>query len=142
MGDLGYGTRGPLVGKLKQLLADIQTIYESFLDAQTLYQQGKLGEREFFARSGEFLKALASLGFLTVKVILELDAAIGKEDTSTKKPAAFTTPSPTYTPEMMGQASTPMYKPAESADAKFCVQCSAKIPKTAKFCTSCGKPQG
>jgi len=144
MGELGYGTRGPLVGKLKQLLADIQNIYESFLDAQTLYQQGKLGEREFFVRAGDFLKAFASMGFLTVKVILELDAAIGKEDTS-KKPAALTTPSPTYTPDMLGHVSTPMYKPAEpveSADAKSCIKCSAKIPKTAKFCTSCGKPQG
>ena len=140
MGELGYGTRGPLVGKLKELLADIQMIYESFLDAQTLYQQGKLGEREFFAKSGEFLKALASLTFLNVKVILELDAAIGKADTS-RKPGTFTTPSPT-SPDMMSKASTPMYKPVESADAKFCMQCNAKIPKGAKFCTKCGKAQG
>ncbi len=140
MGELGYGTRGPFLGKLKQLLADIQNIYESFLDAQTLYQQGKLSEREFFSKAGEFLKAFASLGFLTVKAVLELDAAIGKDDTS-KKPVALTTPSPTYTPDMMGKVSTPMYKPTESTDAKFCVQCSAKIPKAAKFCTSCGKPQ-
>ncbi len=139
MGELGYGTRGPILSKLKQLLADIQNIYESFLDAQTLYQQGKLGEREFFAKAGEFLKAFASLGFLTVKAVLELDAAIGKEDTS-KKPAALTTPSPTYTPDMMGQASTPMYKPAEST-SKSCVQCGANIPKAAKFCTKCGNPQ-
>jgi len=140
MGELGYGTRGPLVGKLKDLLADIQATYESFLDAQTLYQQGKLGEREFFAKSGEFLKALASLTFLNVKVILELDAAIAKEDTS-RKPGTFTTPSPTYTPDMMGKASTPMYKPVETTDVKFCIQCNAKIPKGAKFCTKCGTPQ-
>lgn len=140
MGELGYGTRGPLVGKLKELLADIQNIYESFLDAQTLYQQGKLGEREFFAKSGEFVRALASLSFLNVKVILELDAAIAKEDTS-RKPGTFTTPSPTFTPDMMGGASTPMYKPAESTDAKFCIQCNAKIPKGARFCTKCGTPQ-
>ena len=140
MGDLGYGTRGPLVGKLKDLLADIQATYESFLDAQTLYQQGKLGEREFFAKSGEFLKVLASLTFLNVKVILELDAAIAKEDTS-RKPGTFTTPSPTYTPDMIGKASTPMYKPAETTDAKFCIQCNAKIPKGARFCTKCGTPQ-
>jgi len=140
MGELGYGTRGPLVGRLKQLLADIQTIYESFLDAQTLYQQGKLGEREFFVKAGEFLKALASLNFLTVKVILEVDAAIGRENTS-KKSAALTMPSPTITPDMMGEVSKPMYKPVEP-DVKFCVQCSAKIPRAAKFCTKCGKSQG
>ena len=140
MGELGYGTRGPLLGKLKQLLADIQNTYESFLDAQTLYQQGKLGEREFFGKMGEFLKAFASLGFLTVKAVLEIDAALGA-DTS-KKPGVFTTPSPTLTSDMLGQASTPLYRPAESADTKLCVQCHAEIPKVAKFCTSCGKPQG
>jgi len=139
MGELGYGTRGPLVDKLKQLLADIQSIYESFLDAQTLYQQGKLAEREFFARSGDFLKALASLSFLNVKVILELNNAIVKDDIS--KPGGLTRPSPTFTPDMMGQASTPMYKPAELS-TRSCMQCNAKIPNAAKFCTSCGKPQG
>ncbi len=141
MGELGYGTRGPILSKLKQLLADIQNVYESFLDAQTLYEQGKLDEREFFTKSGEFLKAFASLGFLTVKAVLELDAAISKDNTS-KKPVAVTIPSPTLRPEMMGQASKPMYKQTESTDSKFCVQCSAKIPETAKFCTSCGKAQG
>lgn len=144
MGELGYGTRGPLISKLKQLLADIQNTYESFLDAQTLYQQGKLGEKEFFARAGDFLKAFASLGFLTVKAVLELDAAIEKED-KPKRPAALTTPSPTYTPEMLGHVSTPIYKPAEPeepADTKFCIKCGARIPTVAKFCTSCGKPQG
>jgi hypothetical protein len=141
MGELGYGTRGPLVGKLKELLADIQTTYESFLDAQTLYQQGKLGEREFFAKSGEFLKALSSLTFLNVKVILELDAAIAKEDTS-RKPGTFTTPSPAFTPDMMSKVSTPMYKAVETTDVKYCIQCNAKIPKGAKFCTKCGTPQG
>ncbi|MGH9876518.1 MAG: zinc ribbon domain-containing protein [Nitrososphaerales archaeon] len=140
MGELGYGTRGPLVGKLKELLADIQTTYESFLDAQTLYQQGKLAEREFFAKSGEFLTALSSLTFLNVKVILELDAAIAKEDTS-RKPGTFTTPSATFTPDMISKVSTPMYKPVETTDSKFCIQCNVKIPKGAKFCTKCGTPQ-
>lgn len=142
MSDLGYGTRGPLVDKLKQLVSDIQGTYESFLDAQTLYQQGKLGEREFFAKMGEFLRLLASLGFLTVKVVVELDGTIGKEDTT--KPAELTRPSPTYTPDMMmtGKAATPIYKPAEAGDTKVCAHCNAKIPKPAKFCTKCGKPQG
>lgn len=138
MGELGYGTRGPLVGKLKQLLADIQGLYEEFLDAQTLYQQGKMGEKEFFTRMGDFVKAFASLGFLTVKVILEVDAVIGKEE---KKPEAVTTPAPSLAPEMMGQGSKPIYKAAEASE-RLCIHCNSKIPQTAKFCTSCGKPQG
>ena len=142
MGELGYGTRGPLVSKLKQLLSDVQSVYETFLDANTLYQQGKISDKEFFAKAGDFLKQFSSLGFLTVKVILELDSAIGREDSS-KKPTAVTTPSPTYTPDF-GQVSTPMYTQAKAEsgiDSKSCVQCGARLPKVAKFCTSCGKPQ-
>lgn len=138
MGELGYGTRGPLVGRLKQLLADIQNVYESFLDAQTLYLQGKLGEKVFFAKMGEFVQAFASLGFLTVKAVLEIDAAVGVDSS---RPVSVTTPSPSMTPEMMGKVSTPMYKVAEP-DTKSCMQCGAKIPAVAKFCTKCGKPQG
>jgi ribosomal protein L40E len=136
MGELGYGTRGPIVAKLKQLLADIQNVYESFLDAQTLYQQGKMDERVFFARMGEFVKALSALGFLTVKAVLEIDAAVGAES---KKPAGITTPSPSMTPEMMGMLSAPVQR---ESDSKSCAHCGAKIPKVAKFCTKCGKPQG
>ncbi len=138
MSQLGYGTRGPLVEKLKQLVTDIQNVYESFLDAQTLYEQGQLSEKEFFAKMGQFLRAFSALGFLSVKVIVELDNAIGKA--GEPRPAAVTKPSPTLTPDMMPGKASPLYKAAELGD-RLCVHCNAKIPKSAKFCTSCGKPQ-
>lgn len=136
MGELGYGTRGPLVSKLKQLTSDIQSIYEAFLDAQTLYQQGKIGEKEFFSKMGDFVKSFASLGFLTVKVILELDAAIGKE---ARKPEEVTRPAPSISPEEL-QVREPRPK-VEVTVGKFCALCGARIPMGAKFCTSCGRPQ-
>jgi ribosomal protein L40E len=151
MGDLGYGTRGPLAGKLKQLANDIQAVYEEFLDAETLYQQGKLSEKEFFKRMGSFMKSFSSLGFLTVKVVLEINNAIG-EDKGLKKTEGGTIPSPTFSPDMMGGGmSTPQYTPAyipakeetaaKEIAAKPCSKCGAQIPAKAKFCTKCGTPQ-
>ena len=72
MGGLGYGTREPLVSKLKQLVDDIQTVYEEFLDAETLYQEDKISDKEFFKKMGVFVKVFSSLGFLSVKVIIEI----------------------------------------------------------------------
>lgn len=146
MGEMGYGTREPLASKLKQLANDIQAVYEEFLDAETLYQQGKISEKEFFKKMGSFLKAFSSLGFLTVKVVIEINNAIGKDDKS-KKQEGGTIPSPTYRPDMMGGTSMPQYSPAyipekeETSSSKSCPQCSAQIPVKAKFCTKCGAPQ-
>ena len=150
MGELGYGTREPLVGKLKQLANDIQAVYEEFLDAETLYQQGKISDKEFFKRMGSFLKAFSSLGFLTVKVVIEINSAVGKGGRS-QKPEEVTTPSPTYRPDMLGGISTPQYSPAyvpmkeetvtKDISSKACSKCDAQIPAKAKFCTKCGAQQ-
>lgn len=152
MGDLGYGTRGPLADKLKQLVNDIQAVYEEFLDAETLYQQGKISEKEFFKKMGNFLKAFSSLGFLAVKVILEINNAL-REDDESKKRERGTKPSPSYGPDMLGGMSTPQYSPSyapakeedvsmeEGTFSKSCSRCGTKIPVKAKFCSRCGTPQ-
>lgn len=166
MGDLGYGTREPLVTKLKQLADDIQDVYEEFLDAETLYQQGKISDKDFFKKMGSFLKAFSSLGFLTVKVILDLNSAIGGEEKS-KKTEGGTVPSPTFGPGAMSGASTPQFSPGgagmqqaaakaeeleqksqseeptrqQETSQKSCSKCGASIPERAKFCTKCGTKQ-
>ncbi|MEM4237796.1 MAG: zinc ribbon domain-containing protein [Candidatus Nitrosocaldaceae archaeon] len=114
MEDLGYNTKGPLIEKLKNLLNDVQSKYEEFLDALTLFEQGKLDEREFFIKMGEFVKIFTALGFLSIKVILELDKSISK------------------------QVET---KPQIIIQELHCKYCNAKLPPTAKFCTKCGKKQ-
>ncbi|GIU72730.1 MAG: hypothetical protein KatS3mg003_2209 [Candidatus Nitrosocaldaceae archaeon] len=131
MENLGYNTRGPLIEKLKSLLNDVQGKYEAFLDAQALFEQGKLDEREFFARMGEFVKLFASLGFLTVKVMLELDKAIGKEE----KVEEGTKPMPIPDYETFTKPRV------EQKEERRCKSCNAKIPETAKFCTKCGAKQ-
>ncbi len=162
MGQLGYNTRGPLVDKLKNLLNDVQGSYEAFLDAHTLYQEGRIDERAYFVKMGDFLRQFSSLGFLMVKVILELDASIERGDKrqqqqqqqqqedvreaiATKATVAATVvrPSPSieqFTQER-GRIPQPLAREAEQKDTKRCVYCNAIIPARAKFCPKCGKRQ-
>lgn len=67
-----------LFDKLQNLLNDTQGYYESFLDANGMYKQGKLTEKEFFEKLGDYVVAYSALEFLAVKVIFELKKAMDK----------------------------------------------------------------
>ncbi|MDE1725634.1 MAG: zinc ribbon domain-containing protein [Thaumarchaeota archaeon] len=67
-----------LFDKLQNLLNDTQGYYESFLDANGTYKQGKLSDKEFFAKLGDYVVAYSALEFLSVKVIFELKKALDK----------------------------------------------------------------
>jgi ribosomal protein L40E len=81
----GVDTLGALTEKLKQLINDTQNLYESFIDANQLYKQGKMSDKEFFANIGDYLVAISALNFLAVRVILEIKTALEK-GTSIKSP--------------------------------------------------------
>jgi hypothetical protein len=74
----GVDTLGGLTEKLKQLINDTQNLYESFIDANQLYKQGKMGDKEFFIKIGEYLISSSALSFLAVRVILEIKNAMEK----------------------------------------------------------------
>ncbi len=67
-----------LFDKLQNLLNDTQGYYESFLDANGMYKQGKLTEKEFFEKLGDYVVAYSALEFLAVKVIFELKKSLDK----------------------------------------------------------------
>jgi hypothetical protein len=67
-----------LFDKLQNLLNDTQGYYESFLDVNTTYKQGKLSEKEFFEKLGDYVVAYSALEFLAVKVIFELKKSLDK----------------------------------------------------------------
>jgi hypothetical protein len=67
-----------LFDKLQNLLNDTQGYYESFLDANTTYKQGKLSDKEFFEKLGDYVVAYSALEFLAVKVIFELKKSLDK----------------------------------------------------------------
>ena len=89
----GVDTLGGLVEKLKQLVNDTQNLYESFIDANQLYKQGKMGDKEFFNSIGEYLISTSALSFLAVRVILEIKNAMDK-GTSIKSPTGGSSSSP------------------------------------------------
>jgi len=67
-----------LAEKLDNLFKDSQGYYESFLDANTLFKQGKLTEKEFFEKLGDYVVAYSALEFLAVKVIFEMKKALDR----------------------------------------------------------------
>ena len=65
-----------LSDKLDNLFEESQGYYESFLDANNLYKNGKLTEKEFFQKLGDYVVAYSALEFLSIKVIFEMKKAI------------------------------------------------------------------
>ncbi|MGQ0795671.1 MAG: zinc-ribbon domain-containing protein [Nitrosopumilaceae archaeon] len=154
-----------LFDKLQSLLNDSQGYYESFLDANTLYKQGKLSEKEFFEKLGDYVVAYSALEFLAVKVIFELKKSLdrmsgGGAPRTPMVPqsgmAGFgqTTPPQTMSPAMTGRPpqiisaaafSSPGALPTpdpsllpQKSSGPSCTSCGASIRPNAKFCTKCG----
>jgi hypothetical protein len=163
----GVDTLGGLAEKLKKLVNDTQDLYESFIDANQVYKQGKMGDREFFAKIGEYLVAASALNFLAARVIIEMKSAMDK-GTSFKSPTGGSSyPSPPQAGfglggfvgagGMAGPAASseytlpspqePTFKPVDielpkhRAGTKNCIVCGASIPSQAKFCSKCGRSQ-
>jgi len=95
-----------LFDKLQNLLNDSQGYYESFLDANNLYKQGKMSDKEFFEKLGDYVVAYSALEFLAVKVIFELKKSVDKiaggsllgttQVTGSVSMGGFGSPSPTH----------------------------------------------
>ena len=163
----GVDTLGGLTEKLKRLIDDTQNLYESFIDANQLYKQGKMGDKE----------STSALNFLAVRVILEIKNAMDK-GTSIKSPTGGSASSPSApqagfgiggfvgTGGTVGPAAAsgndytlpspqePTFKPVDielprprasstttTTTTKNCIACNASIPVHAKFCSKCGKSQ-
>ena len=67
-----------LFEKLENLFDDSQGYYETFLDTNNLFKQGKLTEKEFFEKLGDYVVAYSALEFLAIKVIFELKKSLDK----------------------------------------------------------------
>lgn len=74
----GVDTLGGLIEKLKQLVNDTQDNYESFFDSTQLFKQGKMDNKEYFSKMGEYLVSSSALNFLSCRIILELKSALDK----------------------------------------------------------------
>jgi hypothetical protein len=82
----GVDTLGALTEKLKHLINDTQDRYESFIDSTQLYKQGKVNEKEYFSKIGEYLVATSAMNFFAIRVILEIKSTMEK-GSSLKNPS-------------------------------------------------------
>ena len=93
----GVDTLGALTEKLKTLINETQGNYESFIEYNQLYKQGRLNEKEFFAKIGDYMIATSALSFLAIRVIFELKTALDKNTkggSSSKNIQSSYSPSP------------------------------------------------
>lgn len=94
MASFGVDTLGALSEKLKQLINETQAQYESFIETNQLYKQGKINEKEFFSRIGDYLVSSSAMNFLTVRVVFEIKNAVEKNPSMKSTGPSFVSPSP------------------------------------------------
>jgi hypothetical protein len=66
-----------LFEKLESLFDESQGYYESFLDTNNMYKAGKISDKAFFQKLGDYTVAYSALEFLAIKVIFELKKSQG-----------------------------------------------------------------
>ena len=64
--------------KLTALFDESQGYYESFLDANNLYKAGKLSDKEFFQKLGDYTVAYSALEFLAIKSLMEMKKTLDR----------------------------------------------------------------
>jgi len=79
-------TLNMLFDKLENLFDESQGYYESFLDTNNMYKQGKIGDKEFFQRLGDYVVAYSALEFLSIKVIFEIRKSLNSGSGNTQSP--------------------------------------------------------
>lgn len=79
-------TLNMLFDKLESLFSESQGYYESFLDTNNMYKQGKIGDKEFFQRLGDYVVAYSALEFLAIKVIFEIRKSLKSGSGNTQSP--------------------------------------------------------
>ncbi len=89
-----------LTDKLNSLFDESQGYYESFLDANNLYKNGKLTDTQFFQKLGDYTVAYSALEFLSIKVVFELKKALDKM-------AGGAAPGGTHSPGLMPGMGSP-----------------------------------
>jgi len=153
-------TLNVLTEKLRNTINEIQDRYESFIDSNQLFKQGKINEREFFASIGDYLIASSAMNFITVQAIFEMRSVLQKsssnkqsgptwdskfaEESQMPKTEQFSMPKPQQHVNSTTDTSA-RHKSTDSSQSartmKDCRFCGKTIPEQAKYCTRCGNSQ-
>ena len=79
-------TLNMLFDKLDALFNESQGYYETFLDTNNLYKKGKLSDKEFFQKLGDYVVAYSALEFLAIKVMFEIRKSLRSGSGTTQSP--------------------------------------------------------
>lgn len=160
-------TLNMLFEKLESLFDESQGYYETFLDTNNMYKQGKIGDKEFFQRLGDYVVAYSALEFLSIKVIFEIRKSLKTGSVNTQSPGlmpgmgqpgmmpprAGTAANPVGGPpgivsaqEAFGDPGTlpspdPTLMPRQTVSTNGCSSCGSPLRPNSKFCTKCGNKQ-
>ena len=74
----GVDVLGTLTEKLRHMFDETQGKYSTFANANKLYKEHTLNEKEFFLQITDYMVNLSALNFLAVRVVLELKSAMEK----------------------------------------------------------------
>ncbi len=160
-------TLNMLFDKLETLFDDSQGYYESFLDTNNMYKQGKIGDKEFFQRLGDYVVAYSALEFLAIKVMFEIRKSLKTGSGATQSPGLMpgmgspgmaippgpqrgTAENPVGGPpgivsaqESFADPGTlptpdPALLPRQTISTNDCSSCGSPLKPNTKFCTKCG----
>jgi len=153
-------TLNMLFDKLESLFDESQGYYESFLDTNNMYKQGKIGDKEFFQRLGDYVVAYSALEFLSIKVIFEIRKSLKTNSPNTQSPGLMPgmgqpgmMGSPGMTPPRAGTAENPVGGPPGIVSAPESFGNPGTLPTpdpslmprqsvSSNGCPSCGSPLG
>ncbi len=145
-----------LTEKLSDLFNQSQNYYETFLDSNTLYKDGRIDDVDFFKKLGDYVVAYSALEFLSIKVILEIKKSLdqlsnklitgnsnignntGVHNTNVRNisnmpPSIFSERS-----KSIGTLPSPDPRLITHNEDKKCSLCNNMLKLNAKFCTKCG----
>lgn len=132
-----------LFDKLQYIFNGYGIIRDSLVEANDLYKQGKMSNKEFFERVHESINRFSALEFLLIKATFEIKKTL---DRSSGKSSKAEIPTVNLSPPSNSLASFITAKNLPSPDAnilpqkdkKTCSHCGMPIKRLSKFCTSCG----
>jgi hypothetical protein len=151
-------TLNMLFDKLESLFDESQGYYESFLDTNNMYKQGKIADKEFFQRLGDYVVAYSALEFLSIKVIFEIRKSLKSGSANTQSPGLMPgmgqpgmMNSPGMTPPRAGTAENPVGGPPGIVSAQESFGNPGTLPTpdpalmprqniSSNGCSSCGSP--
>jgi hypothetical protein len=151
-------TLNMLFDKLESLFDESQGYYESFLDTNNMYKQGKIGDKEFFQRLGDYVVAYSALEFLAIKVIFEIRKSLKTDSGNTQSPGLMPgmgqpgmMGSPGMVPPRTGTAENPVGGPPGIVSAQEAFGDPGTLPTpdpalmprqkiSTTGCSSCGSP--